>query len=480
MQTSDGRPIEVALNQDCYLVFANGRKVLALPHGSAKDLASAIRAGSLGTLYNVAAADDGRPVHITYAAGPDEPVVITVASRKVLKASRATMDELAKNLDESGPGEDYSAARVAAPESTVSSNSSAGPPLPADQGAGTAGVGKAPSATQRDESSVSTEPVPAPAPRVDLMADLRASLGLAGASKVAAYVPRDLEEVPLYDKAFYGVSEGLDLSTLDTNDFALPEYRQVRSWSQLTDYEECGWCYKRKRIDKVEELPAWWNVGGTAVHAAIEAFELSEEREAGRDPAAYLIQQFTKQFADGIAEMEAESGVQRSEWRAAKKGQEDEVWWWSAGMNMLRSYAQDYANRTWTVEDMETWVYGEIGGVNVQGYVDRVDDDHRGIWLTDMKSGQAPKDIGQLVTYVLLYEKQTGSEVYGARYHLTREGRFTEFRRDELEPYFEAMAYRYSQFDKAEYAGLYLPRLSGYGHRCSFYYDMELEADTNA
>lgn len=512
MQVIDGRPIEVEAAQDHLVVFVNGRKVMALPAGSVKDLAAGLSARKLGE-HTVSAVDDGRPVTVEFRVGPQDPVTLKVGGRKVMQVDTPNADLLYAALNtidsgESGPGEAYSAAPVAAPESTASPvKTSSGPPLPDDAGAG-APVGKAPSAPHSEQSSVSTERAPAPAPRVKLS-------DMLSLDQVAAEYSRKLRELAdaTFDPVVLGANDderysnagepwaaeahadsvasvgGLNLSTLDDQKFALPEYRQVRSWSQLTDYEECGWCYKRKRIDKVEQLPAWWIVGGTAVHSAIEAFEIYANAAYGDynqiymdgsppievPPAAFLAREFAKAFPEEIAKVEDESGIQKSEWRAAKKGQEDEAWWWSAGMNMLRSYAQDYASRTWTVEAMEYHVAGEIGGVNVQGYIDRLDDDHRGRWLTDMKSGQAPKDIGQLVTYVLLYKQESQTpHVAGARYHLTREGRFVEFRLDELEPYFDAMAYRYSQFDKAEYADLYLPRLSGYGHNCSFYYDMEI------
>jgi hypothetical protein len=45
------------------------------------------------------------------------------------------------------------------------------------------------------------------------------------------------------------------------------------SYSAYTDYRDCGKYYQLKRLMSLPEQPAWWNVGGSAVHAATEAFD---------------------------------------------------------------------------------------------------------------------------------------------------------------------------------------------------------------
>lgn len=42
------------------------------------------------------------------------------------------------------------------------------------------------------------------------------------------------------------------------------------SYSSLNDWLKCGKYYELKKILNLPEAPAWWNVGGTAVHAASE------------------------------------------------------------------------------------------------------------------------------------------------------------------------------------------------------------------
>lgn len=45
------------------------------------------------------------------------------------------------------------------------------------------------------------------------------------------------------------------------------------SYSQFTTYTSCPESYRLTRIERVEEDPAWWFAGGTAVHAAADAID---------------------------------------------------------------------------------------------------------------------------------------------------------------------------------------------------------------
>ena len=45
------------------------------------------------------------------------------------------------------------------------------------------------------------------------------------------------------------------------------------SYSQLSTWLDCGWKYYLTRVEKVQEIPAWYLVGGSAVHAATEAYD---------------------------------------------------------------------------------------------------------------------------------------------------------------------------------------------------------------
>lgn len=53
------------------------------------------------------------------------------------------------------------------------------------------------------------------------------------------------------------------------------------SYSALSDYLQCGKAYQLKRRMGLPERPAWWNVGGHAVHAATEAYDRQRYATAG-------------------------------------------------------------------------------------------------------------------------------------------------------------------------------------------------------
>lgn len=44
------------------------------------------------------------------------------------------------------------------------------------------------------------------------------------------------------------------------------------SYSAYTEWLECGKRYQLKRMMSLPERPAWWNIGGHAVHSATEAY----------------------------------------------------------------------------------------------------------------------------------------------------------------------------------------------------------------
>lgn len=45
------------------------------------------------------------------------------------------------------------------------------------------------------------------------------------------------------------------------------------SYSQFSTYTTCPESYRLTRIEQVDEDPAWWFAGGTAVHAGADAID---------------------------------------------------------------------------------------------------------------------------------------------------------------------------------------------------------------
>lgn len=54
-----------------------------------------------------------------------------------------------------------------------------------------------------------------------------------------------------------------------SNAFDLPYI----SYSGFTTYLDCQEMFRLTRIERVDEEPAWWFAGGTAVHAAADAID---------------------------------------------------------------------------------------------------------------------------------------------------------------------------------------------------------------
>ena len=60
---------------------------------------------------------------------------------------------------------------------------------------------------------------------------------------------------------------------LKVNGYEVPDHV---SYSSLTTWLGCGYQYYLSRIQKVEEQPAVWSLGGSAVHLATENYDLQK------------------------------------------------------------------------------------------------------------------------------------------------------------------------------------------------------------
>lgn len=52
------------------------------------------------------------------------------------------------------------------------------------------------------------------------------------------------------------------------------------SYSQMETLLSCGEKYRLTKIVQVPEQPAWYLIGGSAVHTATEAYDLAKHAEA--------------------------------------------------------------------------------------------------------------------------------------------------------------------------------------------------------
>jgi hypothetical protein len=60
------------------------------------------------------------------------------------------------------------------------------------------------------------------------------------------------------------------LSMISINGYQMPEHI---SYSSMTTFLDCGHLYFLTRVVGLEEAPAWWFAGGSAVHEASEEYD---------------------------------------------------------------------------------------------------------------------------------------------------------------------------------------------------------------
>lgn len=249
-----------------------------------------------------------------------------------------------------------------------------------------------------------------------------------------------------------------------------------RSYSQVQAFKECGVKYALSDLD----TPAWWNVGGTALHYACEAINRIAAQAGVVEPwdiETLWTNCLGRATSEAIAEHPT---VDTAHWRAAKKGVEGYDWWRINGVDMVRRwvtrltwlYDQGWRiaefNGTPAIEyDCPMW----IGEIKVENIIDLVmTRDDGTLLIVDAKSGaSAPDDTAQLGQYTHALDRHVVPplsvrmqqvRIYGA-YWLARTDALdigtTDLR--DLHPW-DGIEYLITTMDAAESAGLYLPNKS--------------------
>lgn len=249
----------------------------------------------------------------------------------------------------------------------------------------------------------------------------------------------------------------------------VPEYQTRRSHSQLTAYEECPRRYRHYRVDSAPEHAAWWSVGGTAVHGAIEA---AETAHLGVEDA---VSTFYTTLAVAVEMEERDHGL-RATWRAAGSGNPDrttegEAWWWANGPEMVRTYyATRDPDRHLIASELEfrasvTDHDGESGARTTlfYGFIDQ-------LWLRlssgeyeidDLKTGARMPAIGQVAEYAYALELGGAPKLGGplrvsrVGYNNARTGKQREWRDWRTAYPYEPFARRLNDMNLDELAGLY-------------------------
>lgn len=234
----------------------------------------------------------------------------------------------------------------------------------------------------------------------------------------------------------------------------------------------------------VAEIPAWWNVGGTAFHECVREWELSEERPSADTQAERFAHHLANATADAV--LSHPNCPSMSMWRAAR-GREDRTWWLDNGPEMVANYVLAQQGREYEIlvlpntaaPAMETEFDLDLGAEPdgyvlppIKGFIDQIL-----IWprtgditVRDLKSGSTmPADSFQLKVYRLAAERALGID--GARwfgdYWRARKGASTSpVLLDDVAAIEAEVRYRTRAMDEQERRGYYAPNPSNLCGSC--------------
>lgn len=238
------------------------------------------------------------------------------------------------------------------------------------------------------------------------------------------------------------------------------------SYSQLNSFTGCGEQFRLERIEKVKARPAWWFIGGRAVHEMSEHHDL---RGLGVDVPSLT---FEDVFERETAAAEEESGVDRAEFRAGGRvskawpDKENAAWWLAEGPAMVNrwiTWRRACPWEVWVSPDGEFGIELEvnvpIAGAVVHGYLDRAFADGNGnVIVLDLKTGASTPSVArQLGTYKRgLEEAYPGLNVAYGTFWDARKGAtgkvydLSRYTADRLE-------WQYGALKFARESGIYLP-----------------------
>lgn len=215
----------------------------------------------------------------------------------------------------------------------------------------------------------------------------------------------------------------LDVATLAAG---LP-FNPDSSASQIKTVRQCTMQYVLGRLSRREligpERPGWGAVGGTALHAAIEAYEDWFETHAEPAPTTVEIDAIWEAaFATTVEQRRATAGPYQDldQWHASNRRKEGYDWWRVEGRVMLQRYADTHAtgwaDRLSLVAQEWEYRLPITDTITSHGFVDQVWSDgppesptDGNLIIDDIKSSsRMPKDVVQLGEYAWALVKVKG------------------------------------------------------------------------
>ncbi len=268
---------------------------------------------------------------------------------------------------------------------------------------------------------------------------------------------------------------------------ALPEVDHA-SFSSITSIADCGIAYALGKI--LPETPAWWNVGGTAFHQAVEDWERQifdrPEDVAAISPDALpgiLEEGWAKALDLAIEAQKAETpDVPEHEWRIANKGLENYDWWRVNGADMLKRYVAYWAPKRaegWKIYTMpggqaalELELSLDVDGRRFDVIIDQVwQRPDRSLFIPDLKSGKStPASTFQLggAAWALTGALGLSYATIGGGFYVARQGSHDLETADLLAAHsWDEMRHKVRSFFAMRNAKAFLPRVSNFGGGCS-------------
>lgn len=260
---------------------------------------------------------------------------------------------------------------------------------------------------------------------------------------------------------------------------------QPRSWSQLSEYNECGWAYKLHRIDQVWSRPAFWYPMGTAVHEACESWEAG-----GRTDSVDTVQNWYREAYVRECNEYLDTTPDPEDFEASGPyhGADDATRRFRVGQEHVQRYVEYYTANPdqviWVTPEGEPGIElsfeVELGEVGVRGMVDAIIDHPKfGLIIRDTKTGANPGSGEQLAVYRAAVKVKTGENVPWGDYLMTKTGKPKPFYRphDLTVVSLEDVTARFKTMDEGVKAEVFVPNPGENCARCSVRDSCEFRVD---
>lgn len=229
---------------------------------------------------------------------------------------------------------------------------------------------------------------------------------------------------------------------------------QPRSWSQLSEYERCGYAYWLNRVQRVWNRPASWLEMGTGIHEACELWEKSGRGATREQVEDWFRTAYVRDLNETLTETPNLGFYESS---GPYKGEADALRRYKVGLEHVNRYIDYYTAKPeeviWVtpngVPAIELDFTVQFGSIKVRGKIDAVIEKpaKKGIRriIRDTKSGASAGDPSQLTVYREAVSQLTGVDVLYGDFLLTKRGtptRTTDLTlvpRSEIIDRFEAM-----------------------------------------